>query len=207
MVSQPTKKAAPKASAGTGLQKKVGPFPVWAWGVLGIGSYYLYKKNGGAANLSATPASTAGTVVSPSGGLSSDGSSAGASGSGGGAGNGGGSGTGWTPHFPAASPVVPAATINTQVTPVSSGDTSMNNPVTQSGGTVGPTQIATTGGTVNTTNPNVKGYTVTGTKGTVVLGGALQNGYVKLSSPAQVKAAKAAGVTVGKGNTVKIPSK
>ena len=191
------------------MQKKVGPFPVWAWGVLGIGSYYLYKKNGGAANLSATPASTAGTVVSPGGGLSSDGSSAGGSGSGGGAGNGGGSGSGsgWSSNYLQPAAVAPAMTIHVDTTPVSSGDTSMNNPVTQSGGTVGPTQIATTGGTVNTTNPNVKGYTVTGTKGTVVLGGALQNGYVKLSSPAQVKAAKAAGVTVGKGNTVKIPSK
>ena len=176
----------------TGLQWKVGPFPVWAWGALGVGGYYFYKKNSAATNVSTAAAS--GTVSPTYSG----------SGYGGGYGNGGGSGSSITPST---SSGVPAPVINTQSTPVSSGNSSLVNPVTQSGGTVGPTEIATTRGTVSTTNPNVKGYTVTGAKGTVVLGGALNNGVIKLSSPAQVKAAKAAGVTVGAGNTVKYTGK
>ena len=200
-----TTKTKPTQNTGTptGLQRKVGPFPVWAWGALGLGGYYFYKKNAGATNLSTTAASGA---VSPT--VSGNGSFYGGSGYGGGYGNGGGSGSSSDSlQTPSTSSGVPAPVINTQSTPVSSGNSSLVNPVTQSGGTVGPTEIATSRGTVSTTNPNVKGYTVTGSKGTIVLGGALNNGIIKLSSPAQVKAAKAAGVTVGAGNTVKYTGK
>lgn len=56
--------ADPPATAskgGTGLTRKVGPFPVWLWAALGFGAYYLYTHYGKGAS------SSAGKVTPPGG--------------------------------------------------------------------------------------------------------------------------------------------
>lgn len=49
----------PRKAASGGLGKKMGPLPVWAWGlIIGVGVYFLYTRYNSASNTSATAASS-----------------------------------------------------------------------------------------------------------------------------------------------------
>ena len=61
---------APK-KAGSGLSKKVGPLPIWAWVAVVVGSYILYKYIRSRSGASTATASTAGGTVGASNGASS----------------------------------------------------------------------------------------------------------------------------------------
>lgn len=102
----------PPAGKGFDLKKKVGPLPVWAWSVIGIGGSYLairwYKaKKAAAASTSTTTAVPAANSPLPYNGLGA--------GIGGGYG-GGGAGTPWN-TTPSAEPAA-VSTLPPQLTPV-----------------------------------------------------------------------------------------
>ena len=52
MADQP----APPASKGKGLTRKIGPLPVWAYGVIAVGAYYWYTHYGPGASKQQQPA-------------------------------------------------------------------------------------------------------------------------------------------------------
>jgi hypothetical protein len=102
----------PPAGKGFDLKKKVGPLPVWAWSLIGIGGSYLairwYKaKKAAAASTSTTTAVPAANSPLPYSGLGA--------GIGGGYG-GGGAGTPWN-TTPSAEPAA-VSTLPPQLTPV-----------------------------------------------------------------------------------------
>lgn len=102
----------PPAGKGFDLKKKVGPLPVWAWSLIGIGGSYLairwYKaKKAATASTSTTTAVPAANSPLPYSGLGA--------GIGGGYG-GGGSGTPWN-TTPSAEPAA-VSTLPPQLTPV-----------------------------------------------------------------------------------------
>lgn len=61
-------------AAGGGLTKKMGPLPVWAWGlIIGVGVFFLYERYAGAASTSTTATDTSASLdpnaVDPNTGL------------------------------------------------------------------------------------------------------------------------------------------
>lgn len=52
MADQPAPKAKPQ---GKGLGRKLGPLPVWAWGLIGFGAYYWYTHYGPGAQKAQAP--------------------------------------------------------------------------------------------------------------------------------------------------------
>lgn len=105
----------PPKAGGFNLKKKVGPLPVWAWGLIGTAGIWLgyrYYRNAKAAKSSAATSTAVPASSSP---LPYNGLGAGIGG-----GYGGGGGSPWTvtpPPEPAATPA-PVSTLPSQITPV-----------------------------------------------------------------------------------------
>ena len=62
-----------KKSSGSGISKKLGPLPYWGWGLVGVGTFlvYRYLKDRSAANSALTASGTTGGTTIPAGALQS----------------------------------------------------------------------------------------------------------------------------------------
>ncbi|MGH7189523.1 MAG: hypothetical protein ACRD2H_13900 [Terriglobales bacterium] len=99
-MAPPVKPGGPKGKGG-GLGKKVGPFPVWGWGVIllaGIGLALYLRSHAGTPGATAAPASTSATTTPAVAGSGAGGDSGGG-GSGDGGGGAGSAGSGTTGTF------------------------------------------------------------------------------------------------------------